>query len=101
VGGAELLNFELSGFDELQKTLADAQRALESLDGELATLRVDPDNPQAAVAEMDRAVDGKLAPYRGNPIVEQIAEASKEHFRNGILEQAEEAKRKATEDEAK
>jgi len=96
-----LFKVELSGFDELQKTLADAQRAIESLDGELATLRVDPDNPQTAIAEMDRAVDAKLAPYRGNPIVEQIAEASKEHFRNGILEQAEEAKRKATEGAAK
>lgn len=90
-----MFKVELSGFEELQKTLSDAQRAIESLDGELATLRVDPNNPQVAVAEMERAVDAKLAPYRGNPIVEQIAEASKEHFRNGILQQAEKAKRKA------
>jgi len=95
VGGLKLFKVELSGFDELQKTLADAQRAIESLDGELATLRVDPNNPQAAVAEMERAVDAKLAPYRGNPIVEQIAEASKEHFRKGIVDRAEEAKHKA------
>jgi hypothetical protein len=84
---------ELSGFKELQKTLDDAQRALKSLDGDLATLRVDPYNPQTAIAEMERAVDAKLAPYRGNAIVEQIADASKEQFRNYILQQAEEAKR--------
>jgi hypothetical protein len=93
VGGLKLFKVELSGFDELQKTLGDAQRAIESLDGELATLRVDPNNPQAAITEMERAVDEKLAPYRGNPIVEQISEASKEHFRKGILGRAEEVKR--------
>jgi hypothetical protein len=101
VGGLKLFKVELSGFDELQKTLDDAQRAIESLDGDIATLRVDPNNPQAAIAEMERVVDAKLAPYRGNPIVEQISEASKEHFRKGILEQVEEAKRKAIEGEAK
>ena len=96
-----MFKVELSGFDELQDTLTDAQRAIESLDGELATLRVDPNNPQAAIDEMESAVDAKLAPYRGNPIVEQIAEASKELFRNGILRQAQEAKRKDTEGGAK
>ncbi len=41
---------------------------------------------------MERAVDAKLALYRGNPIVEKISEASKEHFRKGILKRAEEGK---------
>lgn len=89
-----MFNIELSGFDELQRTLNDAQRAIESLDDDLATLSVDPENPQAAVAEMEKAVDAKLAPYRGNAIVEQIAEAAKEQFRKAILEKAEEAKHK-------
>lgn len=101
MGGLKLFKVELSGLDELQKTLADAQRAIESLDGELATLRVDPNNPRAAIAEMERAVDAKLAPYRGNPIVEQIAEGSKEHFRNGILQRVEEAKNEAGAEEKK
>jgi hypothetical protein len=90
-----LSDIELSGFDDLQTTLNDAQRAIESLNGDFATLRIDPENPQAAVAEMERAVDAKLAQYKGNPIVEQIAEESKEHFRSGILALVEEAKRKA------
>jgi hypothetical protein len=96
-----LFNLNITGFDDLQKTLDDAQRALKSLDGDLATLRVDPNNPQTAIAEMERAVDAKLARYRGNVIVDQIAEASKEQFRNYILQQAEEAKREAAEGEAK
>jgi hypothetical protein len=90
-----VFNVELSGFDELQKTLEDAQRAIQSLDGELATLSVDPNNPQPAIAEMERLVDAKLAPYRGNAIVDQISEASKEQFRNYILEKVEGAERKA------
>jgi len=91
---------KLTGLDELQKTLRDAQRAMESFNGELATLSIDPNNPQSAITEMERAVDAKLAQYRGNTIVEKIAEASKEHFRKKILERAEEAKRKAAEGEA-
>jgi hypothetical protein len=63
VGGLKLFKVELSGFDELQKTLADVQRATESLDGDIAKLRVDPNDPHAAIAEMERAVDAKLAPY--------------------------------------
>lgn len=88
-----MFEVELSEFDELQKTLADARHAIESLDSELATLRVDSNNPQAAIDEMERAVDAKLAPYRRNPIVQQIAEVSKKHFRKGIMERAGEAKR--------
>ena len=81
----------------LQKTLADAQRAMQSLDGELATLRVDPNNPELAIAEMERLVDAKLARYRGNPIVDGISKASKEQFKNRILQTAEDARKKASE----
>jgi hypothetical protein len=82
----------MGGFDELQKILEEAQGAVKSLEGNFATLPVDPNNPQAAVAEMERAVDAKLAPYRGNAIVDQLADATKEEFKKHILEQAEEAK---------
>jgi hypothetical protein len=95
-----MLKVEISGVGKLQKTLADAQRAIESLNGELVTLRVDPNNPQAAVREMERAVDTKLAQYRGNSLVEKIAKASKEHFRKRILEGAE-SRRRAVESGAK
>jgi hypothetical protein len=82
----------MDGFDDLQKTLDDAQRAVESLERELGMLRVDPSNPQTAIAEMERTIDARLAQYRGNAIVEQLAEALKEQFRKGISQQAEEAK---------
>ena len=65
---------------------------MKSLNGQLATLSADPENPQTAT-KMEQTVDAKLAPYRGNSNVEQIAEASKEHSRKDILEWAEKAKR--------
>jgi hypothetical protein len=93
------LDIKITGLDALTKTLEDAQRAIESIDGELATLRIDPNNPQAAISEMERLVDAKLARYRGNAIVDQISEKSKEAFRKAILEKAEEAKRNSTDEE--
>ena len=88
-----MFDLNMSGFDELQKTLDEAQRAVKSLEGDFAALTVDPNNPQTAIAEMERTVDAKLATFRGNPIVDQIAEASKEEFKKYILEKADEAKR--------
>ena len=88
-------NFKIKGLGELQKTLEEAKRAAESLGGEIAKLKVNPDNPQAAISEMERAVDAKLSRYRGNPVVEQLAAAAKKQGRDAILKRAEEAKRKA------
>ena len=62
------------------------------LDGDLATVSVDPNDPQPAISEMERAIDAKLARYRGNPLVDKIAKASKEHFREVILKRVEEKK---------
>jgi len=87
------MNFKITGLDALGKELEDAQRAMKSLDGELATLRIDPNNPQAAISEMERLVDAKVARYRGNAIVDKMVEGSKEAFRRAILEQVGEAKR--------
>jgi len=90
-----MLKFEMKGFDKLKKTLEDAQRAMQSLDGKFATLSVDPNNPELAIAEMERAIDAKLAQYRGNELVDKIAASSKESFRKAILQKAEEVKRSA------
>lgn len=73
----------------LGKTLEDAQRAAESLDGNLVGLNIDPNNPQAAIEEMERTVDSKLAPYSGNPIVDLLAARTKQHYKERIMERAE------------
>jgi hypothetical protein len=82
---------KITGLDNLKKQLDDAQRAFKALDGQLATVSFDPDNPasiQAAIRTMEAAVDDKVAPYRGNALVEGIIPQLKEKYRAAILERA-------------
>lgn len=85
------MSITISGFDKLQKTLKDAQQALSELNGTIAELRFNPADPAsvaAAIEEMERAVDAKVAPYRGNSIIDPLAAKSKEAFRKAIEEKA-------------
>ena len=83
--------FKISGFDGLSKTLQEAAKALEGVDGEFGSVTFDPNDPTSienAIAEIARLVDEKLGAYGSNPIVAQMAEGMKESYRNGILEKA-------------
>ena len=83
--------FKISGLDELSKTLEEAAKALEGIDGELGSVSFDPNDPvsiENAIAEIAQLVDEKLGAYGSNPIVAQMAEGMKERYRNGILEKA-------------
>jgi predicted nucleotide-binding protein len=85
------MSFKISGLDKLQKQLRDVERAMRSLDGTIATLHFDPNEPasiQAAVAQMESAIDGKIACYRGNPIIQNAAEQMKESYREQIIDRA-------------
>jgi len=82
---------KISGLEKLQRQLEDAQRAFGALDGEIATVRFDPDSPdsvQAAIRSMEAAVDRKVSPYRGNALVESVIPKLKEKYRAAILERA-------------
>jgi hypothetical protein len=75
----------------LSKTLEEAAKALQGIDGELGSVSFDPNDPvsiENAIAEIVRLVDEKLGVYGSNPIVAQMAEGMKESYRNGILEKA-------------
>ena len=90
------MSFRLEGFDELQRTLDQATKALGDLDGEIATLSFDPGDPasvEAALVQLDMAIDSKIAPYRGNELVETAAANLKQQYRSEILNRAEEAVR--------
>jgi hypothetical protein len=72
-----------------------AQRAFKALDGQLATVRFDPDNSEsieAAIRTMESAIDDKIAPYRSNPFVAPLTPKMKEKYREAILERAKTAK---------
>ncbi len=87
---------KITGLDKLQRELKDAQRAFQSLDGTIATLKFDPDNPasvQGAVRQMESAIDSKTAPYRNNTMVMQIANGMKDAYRKAIHEKVREARK--------
>jgi hypothetical protein len=85
------MGFEFEGLEKLQKEFALASKALQALDGEITTLRFDPSEPasvEAAIAQLEQAIDDKIGPYRGNPMVESVATQMKEKYREQILERA-------------
>jgi hypothetical protein len=90
--------FKITGFDALQKELQTASRALKALDGTVAKLKFDPSDQRsvdAAIKEMERAIDRKVAPYRNNEIVRNLANEMKASYKSEIRAQARKASRAA------
>jgi hypothetical protein len=70
----------IAGLDQLQGQLAEAQTAMSALNGEVAKLEFNPDDPasvEAAVRTMKRMVDQKAGRYSSNPIVGSFITKSK------------------------
>lgn len=89
------MSVKITGFDKLQRELKDAERALAELNGTIAQLKFDPTDSasvDAAIREMERAVDAKVAPYRGNAIIAPLAIKAKEAFRKAIRDKASSAR---------
>lgn len=92
--------FKITGLDSLQKTLSEAQTALEAVNGELGTLTFNPEDPasiEAAIAESERLVDERLGTYAGNTIVRPLIQQLKDAFRTSVIEKAAEARLKGEE----
>ncbi len=82
---------KITGLDQLTRQLDDAQRAFESLDGELGTVSFDPHDAasiEAAVQKVEAMIDERLGSYASNPIVGPMAEQMKEKYRAAIIEKA-------------
>ena len=89
------MSFGIEGLDKLQKQLEDASKAFETLDGEITTIQFDPSDQasvEAAIADMERAIDSKTAPFAGNPFVENVSAQMKAKYRDQILARAVETK---------
>lgn len=85
-----MINVTITGLDKLQRELEDAQRAFQSLNGTIATLKWNPADPKSvreAIRHMEAAVDRKTAPYRGNDLVAKVAQGLKDTYRQRIIEQ--------------
>jgi hypothetical protein len=78
-----IMSVKVTGLDQLQRQLSQAGEAFKSLDGTVATLRFntgDPASIDAAHREIDDAIDAKIAPYQGNPLVENVAKTLREKY---------------------
>jgi hypothetical protein len=78
-------------FDQFQKQLQKAQEALKQVEGDLGTVRFDPNDPEsieAAMRQIDALIDERLGDYLDNPIIGPLAESMKEKYREAVLEQA-------------
>ena len=90
----------MKGLDDLQRTLAEAQRALEAVNGELGTLSFNPEDPEsveAAIIESERLVDERLGKDANNPIVGPLIVQMKDSFRTAVIEKAAAARLKGEE----
>ena len=81
----------IKGLDKLQRHLAEAQSALQALDGELCTVSINPNDPvsiEAAIQRIANVIDERVGGYAANPIIRPLAEQMKERYRDNILERA-------------
>jgi hypothetical protein len=86
---------KVTGFDQVARQLEELTSALNSLDGELATVSFDPNQPESveqAIGVMEETIDRKVAPYRSNQMVSGIVSKLKEKYRAAIIERADKAR---------
>ena len=83
-----MLKIKITGLDKLQNALKEAQQALKSLDGPIAALKFNPNDPQSvqnAIRQMEAAVDSKVSLYRNNTMVSELVQELKNKYRQNIL----------------
>src|SRR5258706_4634323 len=93
---------KISGLDELQRELEQAQHAMEAIDGELTQVSFDPEDPasiEAAIQQVNDAIDQRVGEYSQNAIVSPLIDQMKERYRQAILEKAAETRLGDAEDD--
>ena len=76
---------------QMRLRVEDACRAFRSLDGELAKISLRPGDSaglEAAMRQMEAAVDRKAAPFRGNKFVDPLVKPLKDKYCAAIHEKA-------------
>jgi hypothetical protein len=80
----QMLTIKVTGMDKIQRNLSDIEKVLGSLNGPISLAKIDQNNPESirnAISEMEAAVDSKVAPYRSNPLIAELAEKMKAAYR--------------------
>lgn len=82
---------KISGLDALTRKMNELARFAKEVDGELATVSFDSTDPasiEAAISQMEAAIDQKSISYGRNNIVSNLVQQMKENLRHQILEKA-------------
>ena len=82
---------KITGLNELTKQLEDAQKTLDSIDGDIGAVSFDlydPANIEFAIKHMEALIDEKIGHCADNPIIAPLVSGMKEQYRTDILEQA-------------
>jgi hypothetical protein len=91
----------IKGMEGLTKTIDDAKKALEGLDGQFGNVSFDPTDPasiEAAIKSMEAMVDERLGQFASNPIIGPLTSQMKEKYREAIIERAATARLKKSEE---
>lgn len=83
--------FKITGLDALTKKMDQLARFAEEVNSELATVAFDPTDPssiEAAISEMEVAIDQKVVSYEGNYMEANLVEQMKASLREQILDKA-------------
>ena len=81
----------IKGLEKLQRQMAEAQKVLQSLDGDLCTVNFDPYDPtsiEAAIQQVVTVIDERVGHHNSNPIIGPLAEQMKAQYRADIIERA-------------
>ena len=92
---------KITGLKEMQRKMDDLAKFASEMDGELARVSFDPNDPssiEAAIQKACESVDERATSYPRNDMVQNLAEQAKESFREQILESAAAARLKADEE---
>jgi uncharacterized coiled-coil DUF342 family protein len=84
----------MEGLNELRQTLEAISNAVQELEGQLTSVQFNPHDEasiEAAISKINAEVDARLAPYRSNAIVSNVAAEVKVKFAEGIRKRAREA----------
>lgn len=80
-----------NGLDDLARKLKELGEATSALDGDITQLNFDPDDPasiEAAIQQMEAAIDERVSNYTHNDLVTGVAGQLKKKYRVAILERA-------------
>lgn len=86
-----MLTIKTTGFDTLERQMKEMQNAMDELGEELGTVKFNPSDPlsiESAIQQIEQTIDDRVGNYATNSMLASVIEGLKETFRDGIIEQA-------------